>query len=654
MSIHRIVPVAALAVAGVLSGARPYHAALPNVRANPNTARAGGLRDGVLTVALEAEMASYQIDGPAHPPIDIEAFAESGKLPLIPGPLVRAPAGTEIRFSIHNVLAVPLTFFVPAAAHGGPDRFDAMDSVVVAPGRTEQLTTRATVAGNFIYRGATPAGERRYRHMCGILAGALVVDSAGLAVPAHDRVLVMMAAPDIPTRTYLDTVSAARFRAAPREIHTINGLAWPNTERMHAVAGDSIHWRLINASEVPHPMHLHGFYYRVDDFSGPQTALYGHPEPKQMVVTQLMAGFSSMSMTWSPDRPGNWLFHCHFAVHLRPDSLSAAADDPYHRDMVGMVLGTIVAPRPGTLPAAEPVPVRRLRLVATAEDPFGIRPHQFETPARTNDSVPPMHFVLEEHGRRVDAHTDLSPELDLVRGEPVAITIVNHLPEGTSVHWHGIEVQNSYADGVPGFSGEGEHLTPEIAPGDSFVARFTPPRAGTFMYHAHVDEVREQLAGLEGALIVREPGVAASSDEHVFFFKELSTSRVKQFETNGQANPDTVVLHAGVAARLRILNLNTNFFAPIFALAPAGARAPSLDADSVVAWQLVAKDGFDLPPSAQRLRPARQVAGIGETYDFAYTPRARRLLRLDIWSSYEPDRPVRPRLLLSVPIRVDE
>jgi len=650
---RRRIASAALLSGIVLGGARSHHAEPPIVQPNPNTVRAGVMRDNVLTVALEAKLATYEIDGPSHPSIEIEAFAEPGKPPLIPGPLIRAPVGTEVDFSIHNSLNVPLTFLVPTTMHGGPDRFDAMDSVVIAAGAIGHLRTRPTAPGNFIYRGTTPAAEKRFRHMNGILAGAFVVDTVGAAAAANDRVLVFMAAPDVATRTYLDTVSPARYRGAPREAQTINGLSWPNTERIRASVGDSVHWRLLNASELPHPMHLHGFYYRVDDFSGPEADLYGRPSPKAMVVTQLMPEFSTMSMTWSPNRAGNWLFHCHFAVHLRPDSLSAAADDPYHRDMVGMVLGTIVAPRSGVTAAGNATPARQLRLVATAKEPQTIGRFPFEKPARTNDSVPPMHFTLEEHGRRVDTHTDLSPELDLVRGEPVAITIVNHLPEATSVHWHGIEVQDSYADGVPGFSGNGTHLTPAIAPGDSFVARFTPPRAGTFMYHAHIDEIREQLAGLEGTLVVREPGVASSPDDHVFFFKEVSTSRVKKFEMNGQANPDIVVLHAGVPARLRILNLNTNFFAPIFVLGSEADSAAGPNRSSLAEWKLVAKDGFDLPEAEQSLRTARQVIGIGETYDFQYTPRARGKLRLEIWSSYEPERLVGPRLLMTVPFRVE-
>ena len=67
---------------------------------------------------------------------------------------------------------------------------------------------------------------------------------------------------------------------------------------------------------------------------------------------------------------------------------------------------------------------------------------------------------------------------------------------------------------------------------------------------------------------------------------------------------------------------------------------------------LVAKDGFEVRPSARRLRTARQVVSIGETYDFEYTSTSRGAMRLEVWSSEVPDLPLRPRLLVSVPIRV--
>ena len=45
---------------------------------------------------------------------------------------------------------------------------------------------------------------------------------------------------------------------------TINGLSWPHTERLQYTQGDSIRWRVINFTELDHPMHLHGFYFRVN------------------------------------------------------------------------------------------------------------------------------------------------------------------------------------------------------------------------------------------------------------------------------------------------------------------------------------------------------------------------------------------------------
>jgi manganese oxidase len=643
--------IAACLLLALVSVAPARPAALPVVRPNANTARAGVLHDGVLTVALEATQSTWYLDGPDHPSISVEAFSESGHAPLMPGPLVRAPVGTDIRLSIRNSLSLPLTFFLPAAIRGGPDRFSAMDSVVVAPGAVGLLTTKASVPGNFIYRAVTPSGASSAWRLAGLLGGALVIDSAGPA-PPRDRVLVIMQATDSAFTAYADS-SGGDLRHAPpgiaRIVYTINGRSWPNTERIAATVGDSLHWRVINATYDVHPMHLHGFYYRVDAFSGAFA-----PAPGSMVVTQLMTPFSTMSMSWAPDRPGNWLFHCHLAFHQMPDSLSAAADDPHRRDMVGLVLGVNVASRPGTRMAGQPAAARHLRLVAVADSlwpadrrshagaPTSTPLHQFAA-----DSVPSMRFVLEEHGHVIDAAHDFSPEIDLTKGVPVSIVIVNHLAEPTSVHWHGIEVEDSYVDGVPGFSGAGTHVAPAIAPGDSFEARFTPPRAGTFMYHAHVDDVREQLGGLEGALIVRDSGVASPppADDHLFFLKGLADDATHPREINGQANPDTVVLHAGRPARLRLINLSTADPVPSFCLTarPDSALTGAQDT-MIVSWRPLAKDGFDLPAAMQAPRPARQIVSMGETYDFEYTPQRTGPLRLEVRTGH---------LLVRVPIRVD-
>lgn len=205
-------------------------------------------------------------------------------------------------------------------------------------------------------------------------------------------------------------------------------------------------------------------------------------------------------------------------------------------------------------------------------------------------------------------------------------------------------------DGVPGFGGNGKRQTPAIAPGDSFVARFTPPRAGTFMYHAHVDELREDVAGLEGALIVRERNAASSDDEHVFFLKGDRDNPEHPLELNGQTNPDTVVMHVGRTARLRLISLETADAVPRFLLtARADSAIASVNDTMVVRWRPVAKDGFDLPARERVPRPARSIVSVGETYDFEYTPQRPGALRLEVRSGRGPN-----ILLIRVPIRVEQ
>lgn len=644
--------------AGTLQAQQAAPRDRPSVRPNTNRERAGVLHDGVLTVTLEAQESRWHPDGPHRPAMTIEAFSEPGAPPLMPGPLVRVPQGTEIRLSVKNSLPLPLTFFLPAAIRGGPDKFAARDSVVVAPGEVGVLTTQASVPGNYVYRATTPSGTSKAWKLAGLLGGGLVVDTAGATTPPHDRVFVIMLAIDSAFTAYLDSPNG-NLENVPNGIahiiYTINGRSWPNTERIPAIVGDSLHWRVINATFDVHPMHLHGFYYRIDAFSGPGADFQGRPAPGQMVVTQYMTPFSAMSLSWSPDRPGNWLFHCHFALHLLPDSLSAAPDDPHHQDMVGLALGVEVAGRRGAPAPVEPTPLRHLRLIAITDSTrthegrreAGARSltplHQFAA-----DSVPSMRFVLEEQGRRGDSRGDFSPELDLTRGVPVSIMIVNQLSEPTSVHWHGIEIEDSYVDGVPGFSGAGRHLSPAIAPGDSFEARFTPPRAGTFMYHAHVDDVREQLGGLEGALIVRDPGDTGSTDDHVFFLKGLHHDVAHPVEVDGEANPDTVVLHVGRPARLRLLTLNTdNPDLFVCLTARVAIAVPGVKDTMVVRWRPLAKDGFDVPAAIQAPRFACQLVSMGETYDFEYIPQQVGSLRLEV----RPTPSGQPWVV--VPIRVE-
>jgi FtsP/CotA-like multicopper oxidase with cupredoxin domain len=211
-----------------------------------------------------------------------------------------------------------------------------------------------------------------------------------------------------------------------------------------------------------------------------------------------------------------------------------------------------------------------------------------------------------------------SPTLVLEKGQPVAITVVNHSEEPAAVHWHGIELE-SFPDGVPGWSGNDRAVLPAIAPGDSLTVRFTPPRAGTFMYHSHFDEFEQIAAGLYGPIIVTEPGrrLDPETDRVLLFSDAGPTTNVVRGPfppalLNGSAQPAPLDLRAGTTYRFRLINIRTDY---TVALA-------LLDHGKPARWRVVAKDGADLPATQTTMRPAQLTFAPGEIYDVEYTPRA--------------------------------
>src|SRR5258708_18566399 len=75
---------------------------------NDNRTPAGTLRGGVLTIRLEARKGEWHPDSDHDPGLVVHAFAQQGKSPTLPGPLIRVPQGTERHALVTNTLAQPL------------------------------------------------------------------------------------------------------------------------------------------------------------------------------------------------------------------------------------------------------------------------------------------------------------------------------------------------------------------------------------------------------------------------------------------------------------------------------------------------------------------------------------------------------------------
>lgn len=90
------------------------------------------------------------------------------------------------------------------------------------------------------------------------------------------------------------------------------------------------------------------------------------------------------------------------------------------------------------------------------------------------------------------------PLIQAPQGTRVVVRVTNEIEFPTTVHWHGLRLQNAF-DGVPGLT------QAPIQRGESFVYEIDVPDAGMFWYHPHVREDVQQDLGLFGNLLVQAP-----------------------------------------------------------------------------------------------------------------------------------------------------
>ncbi|MFL5519836.1 MAG: multicopper oxidase domain-containing protein [Gemmatimonadales bacterium] len=564
---------------------------LDRIEANDNQTPAGTLADGALSLDLTLRTGAWYPDADGGASAPMRAFAAGSGAPQIPAPLIRVAEGTEVRVRLHNGLDTAAT------VHGLHTRPGPEDSVVVAAGKTREVRFTAGAPGTYYYWASTtgvPLQEDNGDGQDSQLAGAFVVDPAGAR--AADRIFVL-------GLWFAEGDTAARPVVPTREVMTINGRSWPHTERLEVALGDSVRWRFINATSSSHPMHLHGVYFALESRGDWRQDSAFAPERRPLQVTELMLPGATMALRWAPQRPGNWLMHCHFAFHVSPfTSLSRvlAGDTIHHGDhvaekaMAGLVLGVRVPAPPGWVDPADTMVRRDIRLLVQS------RPARFGTAKGYG-------FIVQE-GAEPAADSIRIPGTPLVleRGRPVRITVVNRLDEQTAVHWHGIEL-SSYPDGVPGWSGMGPRVMPPIAPGDSFMAEFTPPRSGTFIYHTHAHELEQMAQGLVGALLVVEPGTRPdpAREATLLMSADGPPSEHARGWVNGSWTPAPIVVPAGRPFRLRLINIHPD----------VRLRTRLVRDSTPLTWRLLATDGADLPALQATARAADWLSGPGMTQD---------------------------------------
>lgn len=223
--------------------------------------------------------------------------------------------------------------------------------------------------------------------------------------------------------------------------------------------------------------------------------------------------------------------------------------------------------------------------------------------------------------RQVEAfafnHQIPGPRIHVTEGDQVRINVTNHLPDSTTVHWHGLIVPNA-------MDGPANVTQKPIAPGANYAYEFTTEQSGTYFYHSHDHADRQQALGLYGALIIdpKDPAKAPHADlDYVIQLQEwleregltypamnMEGALPNYFTINGKAYPstDTIPMKVGQTIKLRFIGTNNNFVHPMHV-----HGGP---------FTVVARDGVMLNDSAQYEADKVNV-GPGQRYDVIWTAR---------------------------------
>ena len=228
------------------------------------------------------------------------------------------------------------------------------------------------------------------------------------------------------------------------------------------------------------------------------------------------------------------------------------------------------------------------------------------------------------------------PTLRVRLGETLRVRFTNHLPDETTIHWHGVRLPNAM-DGVPGVT------QPAVAPGATFIYEFTPKDAGTFWFHPHVRASEQVERGLYGVLIVDDAEPPPYTSETIWVLDDWRLDATGQIDPNFNTRHDlamdgrwggavtvngrtdtTLHVRPGERVRVRMLDsANGRVFAPDF----GGLHADVIAVDGLYLRAPVPAVGFQLAPGNR----------LDVDLVFDQSPAG----PVEVWDRYIPQRPNR-------------
>ena len=256
--------------------------------------------DGVKVYHLVAEPVEHEF----APGLRAHCWGFNGR---VHGPTIEAVEGDRVRIYVTNRLPSGTSIH----CHGlllpnGMDGVAGLTQPTIPPGRTFRYEFTLRQHGTHMYHS-------HHDEMTQLALGTMGLFVIHPRRPKAER----------PDRDFAFLLSEWRIdvgtaRPVPNEmlnfnVFTFNAKVFPATEPMVARLADRVRVRLANVAAMNHhPIHLHGYQFRVAETDGGQI-----PESAQQIESSVLVAIGqTRTFDFVADAPGDWAMHCHMTHHV--------------------------------------------------------------------------------------------------------------------------------------------------------------------------------------------------------------------------------------------------------------------------------------------------------------------------------------------------
>lgn len=264
------------------------HATTVSTQKEGNQEMVPEIVDGVKVFHLTARPVQWEV----LPGVYQEAWTYNDQLP---GPVIRVTEGDRVRVLLTNQLPEETVLHfhglrIPNGQDGVPD----VTQPTIKVGETFTYEFVANPAGTYVYHTHYDSVVQETKGLYGVV---IVDPKPGTALAQRDAQYA---------HDYLQVLS--EFSG----YFLVNGKSFPATPVLTAHVGEKVRIRLVNLGQSTHPMHLHGFHFKVVGTDG--MPVMGEPLVKDTIN---IAPGERYDLEFVADNPGTWIFHCHILSHVQ-------------------------------------------------------------------------------------------------------------------------------------------------------------------------------------------------------------------------------------------------------------------------------------------------------------------------------------------------